>query len=85
MLAYYFYCSLDELSGLLKLLPTVARVALLPLSNGAPYVFSNVVAFMEKGASEVGLNNVSGGAVFVYVVVGLLLFLIGLKLIGSAL
>ncbi|CAI9098653.1 OLC1v1035338C1 [Oldenlandia corymbosa var. corymbosa] len=70
----YFCTSLEGLSRVMKLSPTIAGVTLLSLGNGAPDVLATVISFMGDGdTKDIGLNSILGGVFFVSsVVVGVI-------------
>ncbi|XP_045796158.1 cation/calcium exchanger 2-like [Trifolium pratense] len=69
----YFCPSLDNLSKVLRLSPTIAGVTLLSLGNGANDVFATFVSFKGSGTQGIGFNTVLGGGSFVScVVVGII-------------
>lgn len=65
----YFCPSLDNLSKVLRLSPTIAGVTLLSLGNGANDVFATLVSFKGNGTQGIGFNTVLGGASFISCVV----------------
>ncbi|WVY94105.1 hypothetical protein V8G54_033193 [Vigna mungo] len=65
----YFCPSLESMSKLLRLSPTIAGVTLLSLGNGACDVFSSLVSFQGSGTRSIGFNTVLGGVSFVSCVV----------------
>ncbi|GAV82686.1 Na_Ca_ex domain-containing protein [Cephalotus follicularis] len=79
--AKYFCASLESLSRILKLSPTIAGITLLSLGNGASDVFASIVSFTRSaGSGDVGLNSILGGAFFVSsTVVGVISILINPK------
>lgn len=85
----YFCPSLDKLSKILRLSPTIAGVTLLSLGNGASDVFATLVSFKGSGTQDIGFNTVLGGASFVScVVVGIISISVrhrGIKVKKSAL
>ncbi|KAJ1393266.1 Sodium/calcium exchanger membrane region [Sesbania bispinosa] len=73
----YFCTSLEGLSDILKLSPTIAGVTLLSLGNGAPDFFASVVSFTSSNNGAVGLNSILGGAFFVSTaVLGIISFVV---------
>ncbi|XP_061356760.1 cation/calcium exchanger 2-like [Gastrolobium bilobum] len=65
----YFCPSLEKLSKLLRLSPTIAGVTLLSLGNGACDVFATLVSFNGSGTRGIAFNTVLGGSSFVSCVV----------------
>lgn len=71
--ANYFCSSLETLSRILRLPPTIAGITLLSLGNGASDVFASIVSFTRSNDGDVGFNSILGGAFFISsVVVGVI-------------
>ncbi|KAF9595707.1 hypothetical protein IFM89_003449 [Coptis chinensis] len=76
--ANYFCSSLESLSRVLRLSPTIAGVTLLSLGNGANDVFASLVSFMGNGTGGIGLNSVLGGVFFIScIIVGVICIAMG--------
>lgn len=73
--AEFFVPSVEGLSVVLNLSPTISGTTLLPLGNGANDVFASVISFTKSHDADVGFNSVLGGVFFVSCfVVGIVAF-----------
>lgn len=73
--AEYFVPSVEGLSVVLNLSPTISGTTLLPLGNGANDVFASVISFTKSHDADVGFNSVLGGVFFISCfVVGIVAF-----------
>lgn len=76
----YFCNSLEGLSSILRLSPTIAGVTLLSLGNGAPDFFASIASFTRSNGGAVGLNSILGGALFISsTVLGIISILVSTK------
>ncbi|KAH7423515.1 hypothetical protein KP509_12G058900 [Ceratopteris richardii] len=76
----YFSCTLEKLSDVLGLSPTVAGVTLLAVGNGAPDVFASVVAFASSDSTgSIGFGSVLGSTLFITTVVSGIVALVSCK------
>lgn len=76
--AEYFVPSVEGLSAVLNLSPTISGTTLLPLGNGANDVFASVISFTKSHDGDVGFNSVLGGVFFVSC------FVVGIVAISTA-